>query len=140
MGSHPVLEWESQNYIRQAIRVLLFISITLWRNVEEDSVQRVSSRTLIIDIQWHKKDIIPRYNKYPYSQFRFATTTVPRMNILFTSWWVVRGGTGEAAPQCVIMTLPGTHRCIELIDSKVSNKNDNGGGGLWSAMSREQVA
>lgn len=35
----------------------------------------MSSRTLIIDIQWHKKDIIPRYNKYPYSQFRFATTT-----------------------------------------------------------------
>lgn len=49
---------------------------------EQQSRQRMSSRTLIIDMQWHKKDIIPRYDKFPLhlcvlAQFQFRSQPPP---------------------------------------------------------------
>lgn len=55
---------------------------------EQQSRQRMSSRTLIIDMQWHKKDIIPRYDKFPLhlcvlAQFQFRSQPPPPPPPLF---------------------------------------------------------
>lgn len=90
------------------------------------------SRTLIIDTQWHKKGIIPRYNKYLPSARSFIGpcwfwvhqhavpirfNSAARMNILS----IIRL-LGQWPPSAAA-----SHNSVRLlIDSMVSNKSDNG--------------